>query len=83
MEIWEIRSNPSLSLLPGQLKPEVVAPDKIQSMGKIEQTMCANQRIVTVIYQYMKKFNCVQKGAQDRYKMCLQLIYIFNTCDIL
>ena len=43
-DIWEMRSNPSLPLLPDSLWPEVVAPDKVVSMGQIElfdiQTMC-------------------------------------------
>ena len=36
LEIWEMRSTPSLPLLPGLLWPGVVAPDMALSMGQIE-----------------------------------------------
>ena len=35
---WGIRSTPSFPLLPVQLWPGVVAPDRALSMGKIEPT---------------------------------------------
>ena len=35
-EIWGMRSNPSLPSLPGLLRPEVVAPDRVLSRGQIE-----------------------------------------------
>ena len=35
LELWEIRSTPSLPLLPGPLWPGVVAPDRVPSMGQI------------------------------------------------
>ena len=36
-ELWEMRGTPSLSSLPGPLWPEEVAPDRVLSMGRIEQ----------------------------------------------
>ena len=36
MELWGMRSTPSLQLLPGPHWPGVVAPDRIQSIGQIE-----------------------------------------------
>ena len=37
LELWGIPSTPSLPLLPGPLRPKVVAaPDWVQSMGQIE-----------------------------------------------
>ena len=33
LELWGMRSTPSLPLLPGQLWPGVVAPDRALSMG--------------------------------------------------
>ena len=40
LEIWGIRCTPSLPLLPGPLWPGLVAPDRVLSMGQIEQTLC-------------------------------------------
>ena len=39
----ECKSTPSLPLLPGPLRPGVVALDRVLFMGQIEQTMCANK----------------------------------------
>ena len=36
LEVWGIRSTPSLPFLPGLLWPCVVAPDRVLSMGQIE-----------------------------------------------
>ena len=36
LELWGVRSTPSLPLLPGPLWPRVVAPDKVLSMDQIE-----------------------------------------------
>ena len=36
LELWGMRSTPSLLSLPGSLWPRVVAPDRILSMGQIE-----------------------------------------------
>ena len=33
LELWGMRSTPSLPLLPGPLWPEMVVPDKALSMG--------------------------------------------------
>ena len=36
LELWVMRSTPSLPLLPGPVWSEVVAPDRVLSMGQIE-----------------------------------------------
>ena len=36
LELWGMRSTPSLPLLPGPLWPGVVAPERALSMGQIE-----------------------------------------------
>ena len=36
LELWGMLSTPSLTSLPGQLWPGVVAPDRVPSMGQIE-----------------------------------------------
>ena len=36
IELWGMRSTPSLPLLPGSLWPRVVVPDNVLSMGQIE-----------------------------------------------
>ena len=36
LDLWGIRSTPSLPSLPGSLWPGVVALDRVQSMGQIE-----------------------------------------------
>ena len=36
LELWRMRSTPSLLLLPGLLWPGEVAPDKVLSRGQIE-----------------------------------------------
>ena len=38
LELWGMRSTPSLRLLPGPLWPRMVAPDRALSMGLIELT---------------------------------------------
>ena len=44
LELWGMQSTLSLSLLSGPLWPEVIAPEKVLSMGQIElfdsQTEC-------------------------------------------
>ena len=37
LELWEMQSTPSLPLLPGPFGPRMVAPDRILSMGQIDQ----------------------------------------------
>ena len=49
LELWGMRSNPSLQLLPGPLWPRVVAP-KVLSMGQIELNC------VYLIYYYNFKY---------------------------
>ena len=46
LELWGIWSTPSLPLFPYSLWPGVVAPDRILSMGQVEQTMCANKWLI-------------------------------------
>ena len=41
LDFWGMWSTPSLPLLPGSLRPRVEAPDRVLSMGQIEQTMRA------------------------------------------
>ena len=36
IELWGMQSTPSLPLLPGPLCPDIVAPDRILSIGQIE-----------------------------------------------
>ena len=36
LKLWGIQSTPSLSLFPGLLRPGVVAPNKVLSVGQIE-----------------------------------------------
>ena len=36
MELWEMQITPSFPLLPGSLRPVVVAPDRFLPMGHIE-----------------------------------------------
>ena len=36
LELWGMQSIPSLPSLPGPLRPGVVAPDRVLSMGQIE-----------------------------------------------
>ena len=36
LELWGMRSTPSLPLLPGWLWPEVLAPDRVLSIGQID-----------------------------------------------
>ena len=36
LELWGMQSTPLLLSLPGQLWPEVIPPDRVQSMGQIE-----------------------------------------------
>ena len=36
LELWGMRGTPSLLSLPGPLRPGVVAPDRVLSMGQIQ-----------------------------------------------
>ena len=42
-------STPSLTLLPGPLLPRAVTPDRVLSMGQIEQTMCKQMTYVNFV----------------------------------
>ena len=46
LEIWGMWSTPSLPFLPGPLWLGMVAPERVLSMDPIEQTMCANKRLL-------------------------------------
>ena len=77
-------STPSLPLFPGPLWHGVVAADRVLFMSQIEQTMCKQMTDVeTWLLKSLKPFNWVQKKSagsfkNDFYKMCLQIVYIFN-----
>ena len=68
-----MRTIPSWQLLQGLLWPWVVAPDRVLSICRIEQTMCAKQ--------YSKRFNWVQKRASNRLRIlstkCVYKLYIY------
>ena len=36
LEFWGMQSTPTLSSLPGPLRPSVITPDNVLSMGQIE-----------------------------------------------
>ena len=40
LELWEMQSAPSLPLFPGSLCSDMEVPDRVLSMGRIEQTVC-------------------------------------------
>ena len=86
LEIWGMESTPSLPMFPGPLWPRVVPSDRVLSMGQIERTICTNKwliincdcyiAIVETIYLYAKKSSGLFQNVI--YKMCLQIIYIFD-----
>ena len=84
LEIWRIWSTPSLPLLSDPLWPGVVAPDRVPSMGQIDQTVYKQMTNVKLwlVEQYLKLFNCVQKRAQACLKMlstkCVYKSYIIS-----
>ena len=76
LEIWGICSILLLPLLPGPLWPGVVAPDRVLSMGQIEQTMCKQMSLTCDLYN--KTWNhlpvCKKSSGSFKnviYKMCL------------
>ena len=73
-------STPSLLLDP--LSPGVVAPDRVLSMGQIEQTVCKQMTDVKLWLLYSNTWNHLKKSSDliknVIYKMCLEIIYIFN-----
>ena len=68
VELWGIWSTFSLPLLPGPLRPKVVAPDRVLSMSPIElfgieiewKQMDLFNWTVSDTQQYLEPFNCVQ-----------------------
>ena len=57
LELWGIRSTPLLPLFPGSLRPRVVAPDKVLSMGQIGLNCVMLNWIVC--HRAVLTFNCV------------------------
>ena len=43
LKLWSMQSTPSLRLFPDPLCSKAVAPDRVLSMGQIEQITCANR----------------------------------------
>ena len=76
-------STPSLPLLLGSLWPRVVAPDRVLSMGQMEQTVCKQMTDFKSWLLYNNTGNqCVQKSAQALLRMlstkCVYKSHIFN-----
>ena len=57
LEIWGMWSTPSLPLLPGPLWPGVVAPNRVLSIGQIEQNMCEQMTDVKLWRLYSHTWN--------------------------
>ena len=81
LEIWRMWISPSLPLLPGPLWPRVVAPDRVLSMGQIEQTVCKQMTDVKLWLLYTNTWNHLTMWRKSSdlfknviYKMCLQII---------
>ena len=63
-------STPSLALPPGPVWLRVVAPDRVLSMGQIEQTVCKQMNDASCdCYRAILETICVQKRAQARLTM--------------
>ena len=85
LEIWRMWSTPSLPLLLGSLWPRVVTPDRVLSMGQIEQTMCANKSLLWLLYSNTWNLLTVcKKRAQAHSRMvstkCVYKLYIYLIC---
>ena len=84
LEIWGMWNTPSLPLLPGPLRPEVIAPDRVLSMGQIEQTMCKQMTDVKCDLHSNtgNHLNVSKKRAQAHLRMLstkyVYKSYIFN-----
>ena len=59
LELWGMRSTPSLPSLPGPLWPGMVAPYRVLSMGQIELN-CAffDETVLTFKLRTYAKLNC-------------------------
>ena len=57
LEIWGMWNTPMLPLLPGLFWSGVVAPDRILSMGQIEQTVCKQMTDVKLWLLYSYTWN--------------------------
>ena len=64
LELCGMRSTPSLPLLPGPFWPGVVAPDRVLSMGQIEQTVCKQMTDFKLwqLYNNIRSHLTVYKG---------------------
>ena len=87
LELWGMWTTPLLPILPGSLWSRGVAPDRVLSMGQIEQTVCkqiTDVKLWLVINQYVKTFNCAQKRAQVHLRMLstkyIHKSYIWDIC---
>ena len=85
VEIWRMGSSPSLLLFPGSHWPRVVTPDRVLSMGQIEQNMCANKWLMLNCVCYIPLLETIwscAKRSSGSFKnvicqTCLQIIYIY------
>ena len=66
LELWGMQSTPSLPSLSGLLWSGVVAPDRVLSMGQIEQKLCT-----------YAKLNCLIKNCFEKFKK----MFIFIKMD--
>ena len=78
-------NTPSLPLLPGPLWPGVVVPDRVLSMGQIEQSVCKQMTDIKLWLLYSNTWNhltfykqmCSSLFKNVINKMCLQMINIY------
>ena len=57
LELWVIRSTPTLGMLPSPLWPGVEAPDRLLSMGQIELIICKQMTDVKLWLLYSNTWN--------------------------
>ena len=72
-------NNLSLSLSSGPLWPGVMVPDRVPSMGQIEQTVCKQMTDVKLWQLYSNTWKNPDSFKNAINKMCLQIIHIFDT----
>ena len=72
LELWGMRSTPSLPSLPGLLLPGVVAPDRALLMGQIElksvlmlNWITWNRTVLTCNLRTHAKLNCLKENCFD------------------